>query len=531
MAEKEKRKPYFLRAATGLVREAGALDILAMAVLNCSIGFGVLWLILWGPYLFPGGDLALGTLITFAFGIFAMLTWALLAAVFPRSGGDYIFNSRILHPAIGFLTSTGWVVANFIWCAILAAYVADPGLSVFFALLGNSEAAAFMASPSGLILVGTIIIVFECALLIRSFKAYLWFQVATFIVAMVSLIAAILLVMPISRADFISAFNTYSAQYGSPDYNTVINLAKAEGIVNPGFSWAMTLALIPVAYWSIGYQYFSAFIAGETKKVSRNMLIGIVGGTILCGLIMAYAGWLFVEKMGYDFLLSIAVVWDYGLGYKLPVGPYFNLLSGVLTTNVAILALVGLNMALWNLVYPALSLIGQSRIALAWSFDRLMPSWLGDVSDRFHTPVKNLIFFAVCGEIVLILFATYLGLLGAYSPIIIQSLTTFMCTAIAAIVLPFRKKVKDIYDASPVSKYKIGRIPFISICGVIYVILEILVVYYFVTCPGLGAWHVPSLTITAIILATSVIYFYAIRSYRKRQGIDIDLAFKELPPE
>jgi amino acid transporter len=525
------RKPYFLRAATGLVREAGALDILSMAVLNCSIGMGVFWLILWGPYLFPGGDLALATLITFAFAVFGSLTWALLASVFPRSGGDYIFNSRILHPVIGFLTSTGWVVANFIWCAILAAYVADPGLSTMFALLGNSEAAAFMASPSGLILVGTIIIFSECALLIRSFKAYLWFQLATFIVAMASLIVAIALVVPISRADFISAFNAYSAQYGSPDYNSIINLAKAEGIVNPGFSWAATLGLLPVAYWSVGYQYFAAYIAGETKKVSRNMLIGIVGATILCAFIMAYAGWLFVEKMGYDFLLSIVVVWDYGLGYKLPVGPYFNLFSGMLTPNVAILGLVGLNLALWNLVYPALSLIGQSRITLAWSFDRLVPSWLGDVSDRFHTPVKNLIFFAVCGEIILILFATYLGLLGSYSPIIIQSLTTFMLTAIAAIVLPFRKKVKDIYDASPVSKYKIGPVPFISICGVIYLIFEILVVYYFVTCPGLGAWHVPSLTITAIILAASVVYFYAIRFYRKKQGIDIDLAFKELPPE
>lgn len=525
----EKRKPYFLRPATGLIREAGGLDILSMAVLNCSIGMGIFWLILWGPYLFPGGDLVLGTLITFAFAIFGSLTWALLASVFPRSGGDYIFNSRILHPAIGFLTSTGWVVANFIWCAILAAYVADPGLSVFFALLGNSEAAAFMASTEGIILVGTILIVFECALLIRSFKSYLWFQTATFIVAMVSLVVALALVMPINRADFISAFNTYSAEYASPNYNTVISLNTE--IINPGFTWAATLALLPVAYWSVGYQYFSAFIAGETKKVSRNMLVGIVGATILCGLFMAFAAWLFIEKMGYDFLLSIAVVWDYGLGYNLPVGPYFNLFSGMLTTNVAILALVGLGLALWNLVYPALSLVGQSRIALAWSFDRLMPSWLGDVSDRFHTPVKNLIFFAVCGEIILILFATELGLLGSYSPIIIQSLTTFLLTAIAAIVLPFRKKVKDIYEASPVSKYKIGSVPFISICGVIYVILEILVVYYFVTAPGLGAWHVPSLVITAIILAASVVYFYAIRAYRKSQGIDIDLAFEELPPE
>jgi amino acid transporter len=503
---------------------------MAMAAINCSIGMGVFWLILWGPDIFPGGDMVIAVFITSVFSVFGMMTWALMATVFPRSGGDYIFNSRVLHPAIGFLTSAGWVVANFVWCAILAAYVANPGFSVFFALLGDNAGAAFMTSPSGTIVVGTILIVLSTLVLIRSFKTYLVIQAVVFVVAMISLIVVIALVIPATRADFISAWNAYSARYGSPDYNTTITLAKGQGVVNPGFTWTATFALIPIAGWTQGYQYFSAYIAGETKKVGRSMPVGMITATILTGIFMAYAAWLFVEKMGYDFLLSVSTVWTLPQ-YTLPVGPYFNLFAGVLTSNIAILAIVGLNLVLWNIMYPALSLIGQSRITLAWSFDRLIPSWFGDVSERFHTPVKNLIFFGVCGEIVLILFATYLGLLGSYTATITQSLTTFAGVAIAAMILPYRKNVKHIYEASPVNKYKLGPVHLISICGAVYLIFEALLVYYFMTAPGLGAWSVPSMAVTCAVLAGSVVYFFIIRAYRKKQGIDIDLAFKELPPE
>ena len=51
-------KRVFLREATGLVREAGAIDLLTLASLNISWGLSAMWLILWGPYYGPGGDLA-----------------------------------------------------------------------------------------------------------------------------------------------------------------------------------------------------------------------------------------------------------------------------------------------------------------------------------------------------------------------------------------------------------------------------------------------------------------------------------------
>jgi len=124
-----------------------------------------MWLILWGPYYGPGGDLALAVIITTVFMFFGSLAWAFLASIMPRSGGDFIFNSRALHPLLGFLSSFGWVVVNFLWCGILAAYVADPALSLMFSTLGFDAAAQFVTSPWGIFTVATIVIMGEAVVL------------------------------------------------------------------------------------------------------------------------------------------------------------------------------------------------------------------------------------------------------------------------------------------------------------------------------------------------------------------------------
>jgi amino acid transporter len=194
--------------------------------------------------------------------------------------------------------------------------------------------------------------------------------------------------------------------------------------------------------------------------------------------------------------------------------------------------LIGFGFIAWNLLYAALSIIGQSRISLAWAFDRLAPSFFGDVSERTHTPWKNMAFFALGGEIVLMIYAFYQPtILVSYTAEIPQILTTFMFTAIAAIVIPYRKRLKSVFEQSAASKYKLGSIPFISLCGVIYAGILAAVIYYYFTDSGLGALYLPSLAVTGAVYVFGVVYFYAIRAYRLKHGIDIRLAFMELPPE
>jgi len=118
-----------------------------------------------------------------------------------------------------------------------------------------------------------------------------------------------------------------------------------------------------------------------------------------------------------------------------------------------------------------------------------------------------------------------------------QMLGTFLFVGLAAILLPFRKRTKPIYEASGV-KWKLAGIPLITIAGVIWVVFDLVCFWYFVIDPNLGANDkfsklVPyfSLYLTFAIALAGFLYYWVIRWYRRRQGINIDLAFRELPPE
>lgn len=528
MAEKR----VFLREATGLVREAGAFDILALASVNLSWGLSAFWYFFWGPYYAPGGDLNIGITLVIVPMIFGSLVWALLASIMPRSGGDYIFNSRILHPLLGFLSSLGWVAVNFIWCATLSAYVSDPALSSLAYMMGWGAVGNFASSGLGIFIIGTLVIAVFTLILIYGMKPYLMVQMAMFALGVLWFFIIWALLGTHTHTDFVNGWNTFSATFGSGNYTSILSAAQSGGVsIAPSMSG--TLLLMPIAFWGLGYPYFAAFIAGETKSVHKSTMFGIPGALVMCGIAWYITNYLLQTVVGQSFLASVAYLGGNGLTpYTLPFLPNFELFAAVLTNNPIIIFLIGVGFIAWNILYAALGIIGQSRISLAWSFDRIAPAFFGSVSERTHTPWKNMTFFAIGGEILLYFYAFYAPtILVSYTALIPQILTTFMLTAISAIVIPYRKKLKTVYEMSAASKYKLGSIPFISVCGVIYLGVLVAVVYYYFTNAGLGALYIPSLAVVGGVYVFGVIYFYAIRAYRMKQGLDIRLAFAELPPE
>ncbi|MCR6691867.1 MAG: APC family permease, partial [archaeon YNP-LCB-003-016] len=92
----------FLRKATGLVREASLFDVLSLFVMWGGPTMGVYYLATWGLWCAPLGDWYIALLISSIFLVGAGLCWAFMATTMPRSGGDYVFTSRIIHPGVGF---------------------------------------------------------------------------------------------------------------------------------------------------------------------------------------------------------------------------------------------------------------------------------------------------------------------------------------------------------------------------------------------------------------------------------------------
>ena len=100
-----KKPEVFVRKSSGLVRTAGVWDVLAYNMNFTSIGLLLLFLILFGPAFYPGIDMSWSTIICVVILIPLSLVYGYLASAMPRSGGDYVYVSRVMGPAWGMMSN------------------------------------------------------------------------------------------------------------------------------------------------------------------------------------------------------------------------------------------------------------------------------------------------------------------------------------------------------------------------------------------------------------------------------------------
>ena len=114
----------FERRASGLVREAGTLDVLIYNINFVSLGLMAALVFLFSTAFYPGANLYVTALLTFLVVIPTSLVFAFFAASMPRSGADYVFVSRALHPALGMMSSWNNTVWWFIYGGVPSAFFA-----------------------------------------------------------------------------------------------------------------------------------------------------------------------------------------------------------------------------------------------------------------------------------------------------------------------------------------------------------------------------------------------------------------------
>jgi basic amino acid/polyamine antiporter, APA family len=175
-----------------------------------------------------------------------------------------------------------------------------------------------------------------------------------------------------------------------------------------------------------------------------------------------------------------------------------------------------------------------SRCTFAWAFDRIAPTWLADVSERRGTPVKAILLVLGLGVIYMAAYSWappwfyILIWTASYFP---QIIITFLFTGVAAIVYSTSKKWKESYDTSPAKSYQIAGIPLMAIMGAFSIITMLVFAGIYLTNPSYGVTMSFGIPYSIAIIAVPIIYFYAIRAYRNKQGMNIDSAFKAIPPE
>jgi amino acid transporter len=168
-------------------------------------------------------------------------------------------------------------------------------------------------------------------------------------------------------------------------------------------------------------------------------------------------------------------------------------------------------------------------VIFAAAFDRVLPEKVADVSEKRHVPVWALILMLVPSIAVGALYA-YTSNFATYildATLVIA--VTFFGTAIAAMILPYRKK--QLYENSAIAKYKVAGIPLITITGFITAAFLGFNLYHWFTNDLYAVNNKDSLVFMGIMYGTALIIYVVAKIVRKSQGIDLGAVYREIPVE
>jgi amino acid transporter len=469
------QKGVFTRASSGLVRQVKTSDVFYFSWQTIALSYIVFVIFAWVFY--PGASMIVATLIATVFGLLIAACYALMAAVYPRSGAEYVFLSRSLNPAVGFAFSFNFAFWQIFYVGLNAAFLCQFALQPAIAALGiqtgNDGLLAlgdWFGTGTGLFVTGTVLILAVLGLhLLGAGKYFKWQRIGTWI-AMASL-AVTVVVLILAATGALNFQENFNAIAGTGAYDQVIADAKDAGLaVGAQFSWGQTLAFVLWPAFSLWFAITAVSFSGEVKNVQRSQLVGMLSGVLAMGITFAILMALYQGAFGSDFLQAATN------GTPLAAAPFTPLLTAI-AGGSPILTIV---MSIWVVVIAFFVLgsvfVYPSRTLLAWSIDGLAPRKLGAVNARYHSPHVALITCAVLGIVVLALysFSTVLGIVSGFLGLGIN----FLVVAVWSILFPFVRR--STFDASPIA-WRVGGIPVLSIIGLFATIGIVPVMYLLVT--------------------------------------------------
>lgn len=540
----------FLRNATGLVREVSLLDAFIMNTFGMNVAVGSVLLFLQAPAYFPQGNMLIAVIIGTIIMAFTLLwVYSTFAASMPRSGGDYVFVSRTLHPFLGWLLgwSQGmWLI--FFWIGFNAWFALTFAVPVALSTIGAVTGQALWTTVSTdllasfsilgitaqwwVLIIGTLINIGFAALLILGGQSFWRWQKAFFLFAGGSVILAILLLI-IVGGHIPGAWNSFALQNKALPFNQIIPTAVKHGYTPPqGFSFTDTLLMLPWVFFVVGYAQGSAQIGGEVKRASRVQYLAMVGGVLVNGLVMALLVIVFEQAVGAKWIGSLGYLVNNAPNtLNLPGGvqPSFNFIVSLLTGTVIVPLFIGIGFVLWALMGTPLSELQATRYILAWAVDRTIPAPLGDVSERYHSPVKAIVFCTVTGTIALValVFIPQASLLGA----LLAQIAAFILVSVAGIAFPFR--LRRIWEAG--GGHRILGLPSVMLAGIGGVIvlgaLMALFIFNSTINSTFGVTARLSLSFMIGVVVVGILWYIGAYIVNRIRGIDLGLAYREIPPE
>ena len=310
----------FTRQATGLVRTVSPISTMIFNTFTAPAAFVLAIALFWTLAAFPGGNLYLALLLGYGAGFVFAFAISTVTSAIPRSGGDYVFVGRILHPLVGLISSFCFTAGVLLSAAAITLFLVTGALAPSLNVIG-------LVSDSGTLLdwgatLGTshnwqfaVGLGFIAAAVLLAGSGWRWplrVQNFGFALTLLGLLVTAIVVLVNSGDDFISKFNAFADPItGSPDsYQGIITAAKDSGVnVDPGSDSSSTWpAWAAVMGFSI-YAFYSTHISGEVRQARSWRTSVVMMGAVAINLVLCLAmTWVFFHGFGTEFFASANAV-------------------------------------------------------------------------------------------------------------------------------------------------------------------------------------------------------------------------------
>ena len=502
----------FVRKASGLRRDVSLLDVVGLNVSNMSAGaaLGLIGYTMILTSTTVGVNLVYASIIAWAIMIPEVVVYTMMTSRISRTGGDYIWVSRVYGGFFGgALSFMGYTLETMAYLALIAFSTAI-AIGAVGVQMGNMSMLplALEGYLPGANLLGQFVIgvlVFAVLIAINVLKPKLGYKVVS--------IAVIIGVI----ATFVGIFSLMSAgTTGVQGYvNSLPNVTYTSVSLpptSPSFDLGGTFFIMPFfAIFTYPWLNAGPAVASEIKgkgtlryNVVISSIVTLIVVTSAFAALYYAGGYLFVNGA----FANPTMVYTYTFNF-------WTLAMGVSSTPIA--WFIGLGWILWNVAILAYGIIVLSRYLFAQSFDRFLPEKISHVSPKYGSPTIALLVEFI-GTVVLIalsayFYGTFYSLFGA----IVASMIYFLFIGIAAVLYAFKNE-------------KGGAKALLSTSGVLMAIVFAYLTYQFIAFPSIwGGNYIAYGWVVASFIAGIIIYQVS-KSYYGKRGIDITLAYKELPP-
>jgi amino acid transporter len=562
----------FIRQSSGLVRDVSVTNALFFNI-AAFVGAGLtlypvfyslagvpVWK--YGPF----SEYGWAAIITGIFCILLALIFTSLTSVMPRSGGDYVFTSRIVGPFMGWLESWTLVIASIAIVAFevpiclrniqITGRIIGIGAGGHFFNSANTwftDSSGSITGTPGFIASLVVLAVITAIVLLPTRTFHKVVTTLAFIGVLSFVLMFIFGLLATSRGDFERNLPVYS--HGITTAHVTASGADFLGGTSTNFlSDVFSRTVFPfmlgiVFLQFIGFQY-SAYISGEVRgNVKRGVSIALLGALA----VGVFANSIYVDAISNHLGFNTNVAW--GANYwgfpthiVLPLGQ---------PNSMPLMAVIA-NKSLWPL-WAFISLAGCvfplllcpvyinfiSRMGLAWSLDRQLPEWFGEVNERMRAPLNAIL--AILGLTALFLLLQNYALLphsiappdGKLNLVatlwfsIFMAALTWIMPGVNALLIRWRRP--DLVRNAPFRRW----LPWMGIAWLVFPIW----IYWFAavkpiwdnltssSSSRLNYLNNSGITGTLIFVAIGLVIWGAMQLKNRSSGVDTKMLFTEIPPD